>query len=370
MGLSGYRLRTAELTPVPAAELAPAAAPGVSPSTLAAVPVLAPGGASPLSFLYSQLQAVPFSGQPNTWNQPQEFQATSSSAYNLTVTTTAPSWTGVKQRWGSGIVNQNGAGWEIGLLDSQDAYDPNGNCFYWLDLKASQRRLMLDSQGQLTVLGTSPAGSVNNNFRIQNSPASGASQAGLGVGVMFELVDAGGHLAGSALNCSLSDPTSNAATTVFGLYALNQGTGNLCMALSGSGLMGLYGPTPQLTIPFAPSTNVNQGTVMLGAGGFAGLSGSYVGNGSGTFLAINSTGGFAGRFIDCQAAGVPKFIVTSAGNCVIGGALQHAGSTAGFFGTSPIAKINLTGSKASGGALASLIAAMVAYGLATDSTSA
>ncbi len=42
----------------------------------------------------------------------------------------------------------------------------------------------------------------------------------------------------------------------------------------------------------------------------------------------------------------------------------------GFYGTTPVAKQTVTGSKTSGAALISLLAALVALGLITDSTSA
>lgn len=46
------------------------------------------------------------------------------------------------------------------------------------------------------------------------------------------------------------------------------------------------------------------------------------------------------------------------------------GGNAGFNGTAPVAKPTVTGSKVSGAALVSLLAALVSYGLITDSTSA
>ncbi len=61
--------------------------------------------------------------------------------------------------------------------------------------------------------------------------------------------------------------------------------------------------------------------------------------------------------------------LTSTGAFVASSTLAVAGN-AGFYGTAPVAKQAVTGSKATGAAWASLLAALVALGLVTDSTSA
>lgn len=54
----------------------------------------------------------------------------------------------------------------------------------------------------------------------------------------------------------------------------------------------------------------------------------------------------------------------------VGGALQHWGSTAGFFGTAAIVRPEVTGSRGDGSALTSLLTALAFLGLITDSTTA
>lgn len=78
----------------------------------------------------------------------------------------------------------------------------------------------------------------------------------------------------------------------------------------------------------------------------------------GTFQIINTD--FSASFFD----------VNQQGDTHIYGKLQHTGSTAGFFNTTPAAKPTVTGSRASGAALASLLTALAALGLITDSSSA
>ena len=54
----------------------------------------------------------------------------------------------------------------------------------------------------------------------------------------------------------------------------------------------------------------------------------------------------------------------------IDGDLDHDGSNAGFYGTAPIAKPTVTGSRGGNAALASLLTQLANLGLITDSTSA
>lgn len=55
---------------------------------------------------------------------------------------------------------------------------------------------------------------------------------------------------------------------------------------------------------------------------------------------------------------------------ILNGALDHDGSTAGFFGATPASKPTVTGSRDGNAALASLITALATLGLVTDSTTA
>jgi hypothetical protein len=56
------------------------------------------------------------------------------------------------------------------------------------------------------------------------------------------------------------------------------------------------------------------------------------------------------------------------GNAEIDGALNHDGTTVGFYGTAPVSKPTITGSKGGNVALASLITALVSLGLIIDNT--
>jgi hypothetical protein len=56
-------------------------------------------------------------------------------------------------------------------------------------------------------------------------------------------------------------------------------------------------------------------------------------------------------------------------NLFLGGALDHNGSTIGVFGTAPTTKQTVSGSRGGNEALESLLTALAAYGLITDSSS-
>jgi hypothetical protein len=58
------------------------------------------------------------------------------------------------------------------------------------------------------------------------------------------------------------------------------------------------------------------------------------------------------------------------GAYTIGGALKHLGTSAGFFGAAAVARPTVTGSRGGNAALASLLTALDALGLITDSTTA
>jgi hypothetical protein len=55
---------------------------------------------------------------------------------------------------------------------------------------------------------------------------------------------------------------------------------------------------------------------------------------------------------------------------VMPGALDHDGTTVGFYGATPAAKPTVTGAKGANAALTSLLAALVTLGLITDTTTA
>jgi len=66
-----------------------------------------------------------------------------------------------------------------------------------------------------------------------------------------------------------------------------------------------------------------------------------------------------------SAAGV----VRTVGEIEIDGDLNHDGSNAGFYGSAPVAKATVTGSRGGNAALASLLTALANLGLITDSSS-
>ena len=62
-------------------------------------------------------------------------------------------------------------------------------------------------------------------------------------------------------------------------------------------------------------------------------------------------------------------VLVTDGSMVVGGNLQHNGASAGFYGTSAVAKPTVTGAKGGNAALTSLVSALAQLGLITDSTS-
>jgi hypothetical protein len=90
----------------------------------------------------------------------------------------------------------------------------------------------------------------------------------------------------------------------------------------------------------------------------------------GTTLYVGGTGTFAGpgtglqvsNNLNANSIGVSTTLFVAGGSTLAG--------NVGFHGTAPVAKPTVTGAKGSNAALASLIAALAAYGLVTDSTSA
>ncbi len=102
----------------------------------------------------------------------------------------------------------------------------------------------------------------------------------------------------------------------------------------------------------------------LGSGPFDGASaGHFAGSAFGTILGINAPSGYQGTLIDVQLAGAGRFKVDPSGNVTMAG-------TPGFSGAAPVAKPTITGSRGGNAALASLLTALAATGLLTDSTTA
>jgi hypothetical protein len=69
-------------------------------------------------------------------------------------------------------------------------------------------------------------------------------------------------------------------------------------------------------------------------------------------------------------AGDSAYVSIGCLDATVTGALDHDGSTLGVFATAPTTKQTVTGSRGGNAALASLLTALAAYGLVTDSSSA
>ena len=117
-----------------------------------------------------------------------------------------------------------------------------------------------------------------------------------------------------------------------------------------------------LTPPF-PAGGLAVGSDLTVAGdlraGDVALTGDLVVGGATTLAGLVTT------TIGLTAGG----LVTASNGITIGGALDHDGSTVGFYGTAPVAKPTVTGSRGANAALASLLTALASLGLLTDASS-
>jgi hypothetical protein len=110
-------------------------------------------------------------------------------------------------------------------------------------------------------------------------------------------------------------------------------TGSMYFATSTSGATILFGSNlvpnvlqlgafagSRTTIPLAPPSSANFGSLSLGAGPFDGTTtGFFAGSASGTQLAINAASGYAGDFVHHALAGVTLVKVKSTGQTVFAG---------------------------------------------------
>jgi len=150
---------------------------------------------------------------------------------------------------------------------------------------------------------------------------------------------------------------------VAGVTKANLGpAGNLLLAgnITAQGNLNVFSAAPQAQAGLA--------LVEIGAGGFAGGVGDFAGSASGTHLGINAAAGFGGRFCDFQVAGVSFFRVSAAGNLTWTGGLTHQGTTAGFFGTTPVSRPSVSAAATDAGTTQtlanSLRTALLSLGLA------
>jgi hypothetical protein len=91
------------------------------------------------------------------------------------------------------------------------------------------------------------------------------------------------------------------------------------------------------------------------------------GTGTGCRVVDNNSNAEVGWYGRNRAGRIWEWYSES-GGIRIGGALQHAGGTLGVFNTTAIAKQTVTGARGSNAALTSLLTALAAYGLITNST--
>lgn len=384
-------------------------APEATGGSFSAPPQTYPAGPTEFGWLVGQLQGLPFGGTPNTWTQPQTFTVTDTgggvdrdalrpATVHWQHFTTQPTVAGVGTahyhevndasgglvRIGkqvheittttAGIVDSTfgvcvmSGGTEVEVARFRGAHgmapllDPNGS------VAGNAPGALpgyvggaLTVRGQLQCQGMQAAsGSVNRPVLATSATTGGAGATGLGWGIDVQLQDAAGTLADTAyLDCALTAATANAVTSEWRFSAALAGVVSQVASLNGNG---------SLALPSAPVATANFGLLNLGNGGFGGGAGGFSGNVNGGFLCINAATGSAARLIDCQAAGVAKFQVNSAGNLTFTGTLAHQGTAIGFFSAAPVAKYNVTGSKGGNAALTQLLAGLVAYGLITDST--
>ncbi len=82
------------------------------------------------------------------------------------------------------------------------------------------------------------------------------------------------------------------------------------------------------------------------------------------------TGATTGDLLKLVNSSVIQFSVGANGDLLVNGALNHDGSTAGFYGTAPVTKRTVSGSRGGNAALASLITALAQLGLLTDTSTA
>lgn len=86
--------------------------------------------------------------------------------------------------------------------------------------------------------------------------------------------------------------------------------------------------------------------------------------------AHSSTAGSTVTFRVTTSGNATRFGVNNDGDCQIAGDLNHDGAGVGFYGTAPVAKPAVTGSRGGNAALADLLTDLASQGLITDSTTA
>ena len=96
--------------------------------------------------------------------------------------------------------------------------------------------------------------------------------------------------------------------------------GTEAMRIRNDGSVGIGTTTPygKLNVYGAPTASANYGTLSIGGGAFDGTTaGKFVGNASGTSIAVDEATGYGGNLIDLQVAGIDKFKVNYQGSLTV-----------------------------------------------------
>ena len=98
--------------------------------------------------------------------------------------------------------------------------------------------------------------------------------------------------------------------------------------LGGSVGIGTTSPYGKLTVYGAPTASANFGTLSIGGGAFDGTTaGKFVGNASGTSIAVNEASGYGGNLLDLQVAGANRVTVDKDGKITT---IQPGGSNQSY----------------------------------------
>ncbi|MGE3610777.1 MAG: tail fiber domain-containing protein [Bacteriovoracaceae bacterium] len=145
------------------------------------------------------------------------------------------------------------------------------------------------------------------------------------------LISASSSLSSNQISIGGGSALMNSAANVnFLTYANNTTTtGSQRIKIDSSGNVGIGSGSPvsQLSAQLAPTASANYGLVSLGSAPFNGSTSEYyIGNSSGTALAINESSSFAGSLADFHVNGSSEFKVSAAGSVTNAGNLTSTGT--------------------------------------------
>lgn len=165
---------------------------------------------------------------------------------------------------------------------------------------------------------------------------------------------------GTTINASDVKTPLDALDTA--LYNYVTGAAAFTTVLTGSGAgVKMNGAANSLRFIRFTTSSVARWDIGAGANSESGDAGADV-----FFSRYNDAGTFQGIALSVYRSNGK---VQTEAELQIGGALNHDGSTVGFYGTTPATKQTVTGSRGANAALASLLTALAAIGLLTDSSS-